>query len=199
MRRIRFRTSASIFGRPGFFRDFHRQYSLKPWRCHRTIVPGWTMSKADLQPVHRRDSQHNKTRSVRRSLRRGTDRCRTISCWRRARFSAAGAARLPKSTLRNAHIIRSMPISVPPSLVGRPESYGESLLLAMIVSAVESSRTRFSGWTMRACSQVQRRRPSARVNLLLLAANLLLDPLDVAPAEGFDLAAQLEIAADMFV
>ena len=38
--RISRRISASIIGRPGFFRDFHRQYSLKPSRCQRITVSG---------------------------------------------------------------------------------------------------------------------------------------------------------------
>jgi hypothetical protein len=44
-------------------------------------------------------------------------------------------------------IARKMPISVPPCLVTRPESYCKGVLRAMIVSAAESMRTEFSGGT----------------------------------------------------
>ena len=60
-------------------------------------------------------------------------------------FSAARAARLVKNALRNAKIIRKMPISVPPCLIARPESYREGLLLARNVSPLASRRTEFSG------------------------------------------------------
>jgi hypothetical protein len=103
--------------------------------------------EADLQPIHSRQSQHNKTRSVQRNLRRGTDRCRTISCCRSIAFSAARAARLAKNVLKNPKIIRKILISVPPSLVARPKSYDGSLRLARIVSHPESPRTGFSGGT----------------------------------------------------
>ena len=65
------------------------------------------------------DSQHNKIRSVRRSLGRGTERCATISCCRSITFSAARLARLTKNALTNAQITRKMPISVPPCLPQR--------------------------------------------------------------------------------
>jgi hypothetical protein len=44
-------------------------------------------------------------------------------------------AQLAKNALRNAKIIRKILISLPPSLVARPESYLESLLLAIILRA----------------------------------------------------------------
>jgi hypothetical protein len=62
------------------------------------------------------------------------DRCTTISCCRSITFSATRLARLAKNALKKVKIARKMPISVPPSLVGRLESYGEGLSLAMIVS-----------------------------------------------------------------
>jgi len=55
------------------------------------------MSKADFQPNHTRDSQDQKIRSRLRSFGRLTDRLRTASCWRRAGFSMARAARLARS------------------------------------------------------------------------------------------------------
>jgi hypothetical protein len=52
-----------------------------------------------------------------------------------------------KNAFKNVKIIRGIPISMPPSLFARPESYLEDLFLAMILTAVESIRTQFSGGT----------------------------------------------------
>jgi hypothetical protein len=40
IRWIRSRRPRSIFGRPALFRDFKRQTTLKPARCHRKMVSG---------------------------------------------------------------------------------------------------------------------------------------------------------------
>ena len=96
------RTSASRSGRPVFFLDFHRQYSLNPRPCHRTTVSGLTTIRHERQPCQSRDSQTQKTRSRRRRRGRLTDRCSTVSWWRRARFSAANAARLATRARRRA-------------------------------------------------------------------------------------------------
>jgi len=42
MRRMRSRNSRSIFGRPALFRDFQLQNAVKPARCQRRMVSGWT-------------------------------------------------------------------------------------------------------------------------------------------------------------
>jgi hypothetical protein len=44
--RIRRRISPGIFGRPPQERDFQRQYSRKPVRCHRMTVSGWIIVTA---------------------------------------------------------------------------------------------------------------------------------------------------------
>ena len=50
-------------------------------------------------------------------------------------FSAASSARLAKNALKNAKTIRRMPISGPPSLVARPESYDRTLCSGPAVCA----------------------------------------------------------------
>src|SRR5579864_3474677 len=44
--RISWRVSREIFGRPPGDRDFQRQYSRKPPRCHRNTVAGFRMLTA---------------------------------------------------------------------------------------------------------------------------------------------------------
>jgi hypothetical protein len=62
-------------------------------------------------------------------------------------FSAARAALLAKNALRNAKTIRKMPISKPPCLVTRQESYCKGVHSARNVSPLESKWTEFSGGT----------------------------------------------------
>ena len=38
-------------------RLFQVQKTLKPDRCQRITVPGWTMEMPSVQPLHRRDSR----------------------------------------------------------------------------------------------------------------------------------------------
>lgn len=66
-----------------------------PSRCAIT-VSGFTMIKADRQPVHNLESQTHKRRSVARKRTRWplVERCRTRSWWRRARISACRPARV---------------------------------------------------------------------------------------------------------
>jgi hypothetical protein len=48
------RTAGAPAGRPGPFRRlFHVQKSLKPVRCHRMTVSGWTMETVSAQPRQR--------------------------------------------------------------------------------------------------------------------------------------------------
>ena len=87
--RISLRSSGSIFGRPPrLFRDFQRQYSLKPCLCHRMTVSGWTMISEDFHPLQIFESQTQKMRSRGRILGCFTDLFRTASCCRNAMFSA---------------------------------------------------------------------------------------------------------------
>ena len=83
------RTSGATAGRPGPFRRlFQAQKSLKPVRCHRITVAGWTTEMASVQPAHRRDSRTQNRRSAVRSRGRGAVRWRTTSWCRNARFSS---------------------------------------------------------------------------------------------------------------
>ena len=51
-------------GRPGPCRRlFQVQTSLKPVRCHRMTVSGWTTATASVQPRHRRASRTQNSRS----------------------------------------------------------------------------------------------------------------------------------------
>ena len=77
------------------------------------------------------------------------------SAQRQALASSVAVSRVPcfwpclegESCPANDTFGRGKPISVAPSLFTGPESYVEGLFLAMIVSAVESRRTEFSGGT----------------------------------------------------
>ena len=88
-RRMSARTSGATAGRPGPFRRlFQAQKSLKPARCHRITVAGWTTETASVQPPHRRDSRTQSSRSEGRRRGRGAVRWRTASWCRNARFSS---------------------------------------------------------------------------------------------------------------
>ena len=50
IRRMRSRSSRSTFGRPALFRDFQRQNALKPERCHRKMVSGFTTRDMSSRP-----------------------------------------------------------------------------------------------------------------------------------------------------
>jgi hypothetical protein len=66
------RTSGAMAGRPGRCRRLFRvQTSLKPDRCHRTTVAGWTTETAAAQPRHRWDSTTQSRRSQVRNRGRG--------------------------------------------------------------------------------------------------------------------------------
>jgi len=77
--RIRLRTSGDTDGRPSRWRLFQFRYSRKPFLCQVTTVSGLTMSNADCQSFHNRESQTHRTRSaqLRRSLCPRLERCRT--------------------------------------------------------------------------------------------------------------------------
>src|SRR6516164_7960907 len=85
---IKARISGLVSGRPlCLLLEIEVQKSRKPLRCQDTTVSGLTMIKARRQPfqVLERHSQNN--RSAFRSRGRGQRRLKTISCWRRAKFS----------------------------------------------------------------------------------------------------------------
>ena len=92
---VRSRISLLIFGRPALpTRDFQRQKSLKPLRCHFMTVSGFTTTRVDFQSGHICESQAQNSLSLRLSLGRLIVRCWTVSCWRRARFSMIKLLRL---------------------------------------------------------------------------------------------------------
>ena len=114
MRRIRSRISRLMRGRPSVpALDFHLQYSLNPWPCHRITVSGWTTANAERQFGQRRDSNTQKTRSRRRNLGRLTDCLQTASCCRSARFSTTKWALGMRIARRNSTHVFIMPISAP--------------------------------------------------------------------------------------
>ena len=76
MSRIRRRISSGILGRPPRERDFQRQYSRKPVRCHRMIVSGWTMAMAANTDGNRRYSHTKSNRSATVSFGFGASRRR---------------------------------------------------------------------------------------------------------------------------
>jgi hypothetical protein len=87
--RMSARTPAATAGRPGPCRRlFQVQTSLKPVRCHRITVAGWTTETASVQPLHRRDSRTQNSRSAVRKRGRAAVRWRTASWCRNARFSS---------------------------------------------------------------------------------------------------------------
>ena len=93
---IRARTSGLVSGRPLCFRlEIQVQKSRKHLRCQDTTVSGLTMIKARRQYFQflERHSQNN--RSAFRSRGRGQRRLKTVSCWRRAKFSRAISRTLP--------------------------------------------------------------------------------------------------------
>jgi hypothetical protein len=71
IRRIRSRNSRLIFGRPARCRDFQRQKALKPARCHRRIVSGFTTCDKSNRLGQIRVIHTNNARSQPRSRRRG--------------------------------------------------------------------------------------------------------------------------------
>ena len=84
--RMRFRVSRGVFVRPGP-RLFHRQRALNPLRCQATTVSGLTMTQQLDHRFQTRQRNDQKIRSAFPILGRSTERRRTLSCWRRARFS----------------------------------------------------------------------------------------------------------------
>ena len=89
MRKISSRSSLLVGLLPttACLRESHFQYILKPDRCHRRTVSGWTRSKALRHPGHSRRRVIQNIRSGRENRGRGCSRARIASCCRRARFS----------------------------------------------------------------------------------------------------------------
>ena len=97
-RRINTRSSLVIFGRPGRWRDRHRQYQRKLARCQATTVSGLTMSSTFFQPEKNLRSPIQNNRSNKFKGGFGRFRLRITSCCLSARTSSAVAARDRKRT-----------------------------------------------------------------------------------------------------
>ena len=78
IRRMRSRSSRSTFGRPALFRDFQRQNVLKPERCHRKIVSGFTTWDTSSRVGQIRIIHTNSARSLPCSRRRGGARLKAM-------------------------------------------------------------------------------------------------------------------------
>jgi hypothetical protein len=97
---FRSRRPRTIVGRPALFDDFQRQNALKPARCHRRMVSGWSTWAMPSQLGQSRVIQVSSARSLPRSRRRGGARRKAMwSCWRRNKFSTSSRLRdLNRST-----------------------------------------------------------------------------------------------------
>lgn len=112
--RIGRRISPGIVGRPPRGRDFQRQYSWNPIRCHRMTVSGWTIVRAFIADGNGRQSQTKSSRSATVSLEcarwRSTlnwCRSRTISASSRARV-LNGEIRTWRNRIRNLIIVHRL-------------------------------------------------------------------------------------------
>jgi hypothetical protein len=64
IRRISFRVSRQTGGRPGWpRRTFQVQTNRNPLRCQAITISGFTMTRADRQPVQNRDNRAQRYRS----------------------------------------------------------------------------------------------------------------------------------------
>ena len=78
--RISFLVSWETGGRPGWpWRTFQVQNSRNPLRCQAITVSGFTMTKADRQPLQNCDKPAQKNRSDAVSFGRFAERCKTLS------------------------------------------------------------------------------------------------------------------------
>jgi hypothetical protein len=95
MRKISSRSSLLTHFRPAraLCREHHVQYNLKPARCQRTPVSGWTMTSVRLHPDQNPRSITQKTLSEVASLGRGCRALRTVSCCRKAKISNSKSRR----------------------------------------------------------------------------------------------------------
>jgi hypothetical protein len=81
--------------------DSPRPERRKPLRCQAMTVSAFTIIRADFQSRHTRGSQTEKIRSAAVSFSRlGTERRKTVSCCRRARFSSRSWAEVLNIAVR---------------------------------------------------------------------------------------------------
>ena len=92
IRRMRTRISQSVRGRPRFL-DFSFQKYLKPCRCQRVTVSGFTTMSALVQLLQKRRKVTQNRRSLLLKLGRGRFCLSTASCRRNAAFSIASSNR----------------------------------------------------------------------------------------------------------
>src|SRR6202165_2412623 len=78
-------------------REIQAQYNLKPSRCQRTTVSGWTRINARFHPGHSRRHITEKSLAGAANCGRGRPCLRTPSCCRRARFSKSRSRRERKT------------------------------------------------------------------------------------------------------
>src|SRR2546422_1812950 len=110
IRRIRSRTSFGTDGRPGWpSRTFHVQKRRKPFRCQAITVSGLTTMSAERQLDHTPHSHAQRSRSRGVNFGFFTERCRTTSWCRSARFSSWRAARGLKTDDRATTSVFSIP------------------------------------------------------------------------------------------
>jgi hypothetical protein len=112
MRRMRSRKARSIFGRPALLLDFQRQNALKPPRCQRSTVCGFTTWTVSSKSGQSRTIHASNARSKPPSRRRaGARRKATFSWWRSQRFSASSRLRdLNRLAIRTAVACRTADI-----------------------------------------------------------------------------------------
>ena len=99
MRKISSRNSLLTHFLPAWtlHREIQAQYSLKPSRCQRTTVSGWTRINARFHPGHSRRNITQKNLSGTANCGRGCFRLSSPSCCRRARFSKSRSWRERKT------------------------------------------------------------------------------------------------------
>ena len=93
MRRMMWRRSTSMGGRPRGRRDRQRHSRRQPARCHRMTVSGFTtrMVARRARNLPAMDASTHRSKGRRRG--RLTCLLRTMTCWRRRTFSATSTAR----------------------------------------------------------------------------------------------------------
>ena len=145
MRKISSRNSLLTHFRPtrALCCEHHVQYSLKPARCQRTTVSGWTMTSVRFHPDQNRRSITQKTLSGAVSLGREFRAFKTLSYCRKARISSSNSRREHKLqairpmnslSIRSIHGLyqRSMPHKLSPdSILASHRTFSNSTLVPM--------------------------------------------------------------------
>jgi hypothetical protein len=109
MRRMRARTSATMRGLPGRRRGRRRQHPRNPSRCQRATVAGWTRTRASCQRGHQRRKHSQSKRPAERKRR--SERPRTPSWWRSAKYSKRRSLRDDKADRSVAIVWKALRIA----------------------------------------------------------------------------------------